>query len=92
MAMDSPRQYSNAATERDGVVSRVALQLRQFLCGLHGHDSLLHFERGRISLLCTSCGHESPGWEVKAAPSRPETADVKSRVVRMPLIRERRVA
>ncbi len=39
----------------------------QFVCGLHGHDSLLHFERGRLSLKCLSCGHESPGWDIKQA-------------------------
>jgi hypothetical protein len=33
-----------------------ATRLHQFVCGLHGHDSLLHFERGRMSLKCVSCG------------------------------------
>ena len=42
-----------------------ATKLHQFVCGLHGHDSLLHFERGRMSLKCVSCGHESPGWEIR---------------------------
>lgn len=37
-------------------------RLRQFFCGLGGHDALRHFEAGRVSLLCTSCGHETPGW------------------------------
>jgi hypothetical protein len=51
---------------------------RQFVCGLHGHDNLLEFGRGRLSLKCVSCGHESPGWEIKSradatvATSRPE--------------------
>jgi hypothetical protein len=39
--------------------------IRQFVCGLHGHDNLLQFGRGRLSLKCVSCGHESPGWEIK---------------------------
>ena len=39
--------------------------MRQFVCGLHGHDSLMQFERGRLSLKCTSCGHESPGWDLR---------------------------
>ncbi|HUR34547.1 MAG TPA: hypothetical protein VM032_12180 [Vicinamibacterales bacterium] len=39
--------------------------VRQFVCGLHGHDSLMQFERGRLSLKCTSCGHESPGWDLR---------------------------
>ena len=42
------------------VVNRV----RQTYCGLHGHDALLHFETGRLSMRCTSCGHETPGWEI----------------------------
>ena len=71
-------------------VTRVSDQLRQLICGMHGHDSLLHFEHGRMSLLCSSCGYESPGWELKAKP-RQATRE-RSRIVRMPLVGERRVA
>ena len=39
---------------------------RQFVCGLRGHDVLLHFEEHRMSLQCPSCGYESPGWDVHA--------------------------
>ena len=39
--------------------------VRQFVCGLHGHDSLLHFETSRLSMQCTTCGYESPGWDLK---------------------------
>jgi hypothetical protein len=46
--------------------------IRQFFCGLQGHDALLHFDKTRISLQCVSCGHETPGWEV-----RRETRDVE---------------
>ncbi len=66
-------------------------QVRQFFCGLHGHDALLHFEDNRISLLCASCGHESPGWEFGQRASRIERA-VTQPTVRMPLVGERRVA
>jgi hypothetical protein len=86
---------TNTATttnpEPDNVLSRAAVQLRQFMCGLHGHDTLKHFERGRISLLCASCGYETPGWEVKTAAVRREGAD-SPRVVSLPLVRERRAA
>ena len=92
MAIDSTRRETNMAPEADGVVSRVTLQLRQFMCGLHGHDALLHFERGRMSLLCASCGHETPGWDVKTASARQEGHEAKPRVVRMPLVGHRRVA
>jgi hypothetical protein len=74
-----------------GLITRVFEILRQFWCGLHGHDSLLHFETGRLSMRCTSCGYESPGWDLKTAPGRP-IASSKPRVVRMPLVREHRAA
>jgi hypothetical protein len=77
------------ATTHGGLFARAGLQLRQFLCGLHGHDALLHFEQGRISLLCTSCGYESPGWDVKAAPAR---RDRHFTAVRLPFLRHRRAA
>ena len=54
----------------DGIVGRVSVKLRQLLCGLGGHDSLLQFEKERISLLCASCGHESPGWALTDAPPK----------------------
>jgi hypothetical protein len=90
MSIDS--MQPNGFTESTGVMTRVGEQLRQFICGLHGHDSLLHFSEGRVSLLCSSCGHETPGWDVKGSPVRREAARAESRVVRMPLVGERRVA
>lgn len=36
--------------------------VRQALCGIRGHDRLLHFEEQRMSLRCVSCGHETKGW------------------------------
>ena len=74
-----------------GFDAMVTDRVRQFLCGLHGHDALLHFEHGRMSLQCTSCGYETPGWEFKTAKERPQTAE-SSQVVRMPLVDQRRVA
>lgn len=46
-------------------------RLRQWLCGLHGHDAVLHFASGRVSMLCTSCGHESPGVTVHKPTQKP---------------------
>jgi hypothetical protein len=68
-------------------------KVRQFLCGLHGHDALLHFEQGRMSLQCTSCGYETPGWDLHVAKqASPQTAEFESRVVRVPFAGQRRVA
>ena len=67
-------------------------KVRHFICGLHGHDALLHFERERISLQCTSCGYETPGWDLNAsAPVEPEP-EPTTRFIRLPLFGERRVA
>jgi hypothetical protein len=66
-------------------------KVRQFLCGLHGHDALLHFEQGRISLQCTSCGYETPGWDVRSAKERPTNVE-STQVVQLPLVDHRRVA
>lgn len=91
MATDTAQHQMSSATSSESVFTRAAGQLRQFICGLHGHDSLLHFDHGRMSLLCTSCGYESPGWDVKGVPARRERAE-SGRLLRLPLVRERRVA
>jgi len=83
---------SAPAQPSTGLMSRAAGQVRQLLCGLHGHDALLHFEQGRISLQCTSCGYETPGWDVKGVPARVETPQPASHIIRLSLIGERRVA
>lgn len=53
----------------EGLLARMTRRLRQWACGLRGHDALLHFDEGRISLLCYSCGYESPGWECSGSLS-----------------------
>jgi hypothetical protein len=85
-------QHHPMSTATPGALARVGQQLRQFFCGLHGHDSLLHFEQGRMSLLCSSCGYETPGWDVKGAPPRHDVARGNRRVIQMPFVGERRVA
>ena len=41
------------------------LRLRQTICGLQGHEAMLHLERNRVSLRCASCGFETPGWTLE---------------------------
>ena len=80
----------------DGLFSQYLSKIRQGLCGLHGHDALLHFDNGHVSLLCASCGHQSPGWQVGGGAARRATTPVAttspSRVVLMPMVRARKVA
>jgi hypothetical protein len=49
---------------------RLMTRLGQVFCGLHGHDSVLHFEGNCVMMRCTSCGHESPGWEISGRGPR----------------------
>ena len=45
-------------------------RLAQLVCGLRGHDAVLHFEAARVSMRCTSCGHDTPGWPLTAGARR----------------------
>jgi hypothetical protein len=76
MVTNYPQQLTAAAeltrkaTEDSGVVARVAGRIAQLVCGLHGHDSVLHFEGARVMMRCTSCGHDTPGWEISGQRPR----------------------
>jgi hypothetical protein len=63
-------------------VDRFLGWFQQTLCALHGHDALLQYERNRIFLRCTSCGHETPGWEVATSAAivrhRPDTRSARA--------------
>ena len=52
------------------VMKRAMTRFGQFMCGLRGHDAVLHFEGKRVMMRCTSCGHDSPGWEVTGRAPR----------------------
>jgi hypothetical protein len=45
---------------------RAAAWVRESCCGLHGHDLMVHFDRGRICLKCPFCGHETSGWQIQS--------------------------
>ena len=68
MVTNYPQQLAAAAEvtyERTtGVVARAMGRLGQLMCGMRGHDSVLHFEGNRVMMRCTSCGHDTPGWEI----------------------------
>jgi hypothetical protein len=52
------------------IINRAVARFGQMLCGMRGHDSVLHFEGKRVMMRCTSCGHDSPGWEVTGRAPR----------------------
>jgi hypothetical protein len=58
------------AQNTETLALRAMARIGQLLCGLRGHDSVLHFEGNRVMMRCTSCGHDSPGWEISGRGPR----------------------
>ena len=68
-APQHPFAVAPALSESDpseGAVAWVLSRLQRTICAMHGHDSVLQYERNRMYLRCTSCGYASPGWEVSS--------------------------
>ena len=63
-------EAAHDGTTAPGIVSRAMGRFGQMLCGLRGHDSVLHFEGNRVMMRCTSCGHDTPGWEISGRGPR----------------------
>ena len=73
MVTNYPQQLTTAqATEEGaaGLFSRLIARAGQLMCGALGHDSVLHFEGNRVMMRCTSCGHDTPGWEINGRGPR----------------------
>lgn len=74
MVTNYPQQLAAAAGTghegTEGIVARTIGRLGQMFCGLSGHDSVLHFEGNRVMMRCTSCGHDTPGWEISGRGPR----------------------
>lgn len=51
------------------ILARVRLAVRRFICGLFGHDMLLHFDANRVCLQCFRCGEQTRGWVVDVKPA-----------------------
>jgi hypothetical protein len=69
MVSNYPQQLVSSAGDTTdsmatGLAGRLISRLGQLVCGMRGHDSVLHFEGSRVMMRCTSCGHDTPGWEV----------------------------
>jgi hypothetical protein len=74
MVTNYPQQLTADAgmthEQDDSAVSRAVSRVSQLLCGLRGHDAVLHFERNRVNMRCTSCGYDTPGWEISGRGPR----------------------
>jgi hypothetical protein len=47
------------------LLRRVSKRAGQMRCGITGHNVLLRYQPTRLSLQCSTCGYESPGWEIE---------------------------
>lgn len=91
MVTNYPQQLTtttaNVSPEANGIVTRAMGRLGQLLCGLKGHDSVLHFEGKRVMMRCTSCGHDTPGWEVSGrGPRRRFDGDARRHALKPQLV------
>jgi hypothetical protein len=89
MVTNYPQRLTAAAGLANGqtaaaVLNRMVSRLGQVMCGFRGHDSVLHFEGKRVMMRCTSCGHDSPGWEVTGRAPRQRFAGDADRHVLAP--------
>lgn len=74
MVTNYPQQLATAAEityeKTASVMWRAVGRLSQLMCGVRGHDAMLHFEDKRVMMRCTSCGYDTPGWEVSGRAPR----------------------
>jgi NAD-dependent SIR2 family protein deacetylase len=90
MVTNYPQQLSattdvtHETSTRTSVAARVMGWIGQRLCGARGHDSVLHFEGNRVMMRCTSCGHDTPGWEISGRKPRQRFEGDKRRHVLTP--------
>ena len=91
MVTNYPQQLTTTANVTPeataGLVSRAVSRLGQLICGLKGHDSVLHFEGKRVMMRCTSCGYDTPGWEVSGrGPRRRFEGDARRHALKPQLV------
>lgn len=84
MVTNYPQQLTATASgqESTSLLARVFGRLGQMLCGMRGHDSVLHFEGNRVMMRCTSCGYDTPGWEISGrGPRRRFEGDARRHLI-----------
>jgi hypothetical protein len=74
MVTNYPQQLAANRVGRESTgttaLARVMRRLGQLLCGIRGHDTVMHFEGKRVMMRCTSCGYDTPGWEISERAPR----------------------
>jgi len=55
-------------------IQGASMRAGQLRCGLTGHNVLMRYQPTKLSLQCTMCGYESPGWDIeRSRASSPAT-------------------
>jgi hypothetical protein len=74
MGGQTARRNAQAHPEMS-LIARLVVWFKQVFCGLiHGHNAVLQFEGERMLLRCTSCGHDTPGWDTRGQRPRVSVA------------------
>jgi hypothetical protein len=68
--LTSTVEVTSKVAKDSGFMARFATRLGQAICGLRGHDEVLHFEASRVMMRCASCCHDTPGWEISGRGPR----------------------
>lgn len=89
MVTNYPQQLTASAhatqNQLNSIAARAMGRLGQLFCGIRGHDSVLHFEGNRVNMRCTSCGHDTPGWEITGrGPRRRYEGDARRHLLNTP--------
>ena len=51
------------------LLARIRQCVCQFMCGVFGHERVLHFDANRVCLQCLRCGAETGGWVIDVKPA-----------------------
>jgi hypothetical protein len=72
MVTNYPQRLTAIGHEDSGTafIARTVTRLGQLLCGVRGHDPLMHREGKRLMMRCTSCGYDTPGVEISEREPR----------------------
>ena len=89
MVTNYPQQLTAAGagreTTNDALVARALTRIGQLMFGIRGHETVMHFEGKRLMMRCTSCGHDTPGWDVgDRSPRRRFDGDARRHVLAHP--------
>lgn len=66
-ARSSSESFSTDSSQEVNWLSGVLRHVGRFICSVDGHTMMVRNEPNRVCLECTTCGHQTRGWEVGPA-------------------------